>query len=110
MIDIVIPHVDGAAPGYEALSRRYTGDWVPCQVRELGTLRFVMRSIGVNLPWIRQVVLAVQDDGNLPNWLARHRFGSCLTRISFRRPTCPRFIGRVSPRISIASPAWPSAS
>lgn len=73
MIDIVIPHVDGAAPGYEALCLQHTGEFVPSHVRELGLLRFVLRSIEVNVPWIHNVVLAVQDDGHLPGWLDRDR-------------------------------------
>ena len=60
-MDIVIPHVDGSAPGYEALCREHDVDWVPCQVRELGLLRFVLRSIEACAPWVRQVTIAVQD-------------------------------------------------
>jgi len=71
VIDIVIPHVDGSAPGYEALCREHGVDWIPCQVRELGLLRFVLRSIEASAPWVREVTIAVQDEGHLPAWLAR---------------------------------------
>ena len=70
-MDIVIPHVDGSAPGYEALCREHDVDWVPCQVRELGLLRFVLRSIEACAPWVREVTIAVQDEGHLPSWLAK---------------------------------------
>lgn len=73
MIDIVIPHVDGSAPGYEALCLQHGVPWVPCQVRELGLLRFVLRSIEAHAPWVRQVTVAVQDEGHLPSWLAREQ-------------------------------------
>lgn len=72
-IDVVIPHVDGRAPGYEALCRAHTGHFVPCQVRDLGELRYVLRSLDRFAPWVSRVLLVVQDEGHLPPWLARER-------------------------------------
>ena len=69
-IDIVIPHVDGAAPGYEELCRRHTSEFVPCQLRDLGELRYVLRSIETNLAGCR-IVLVVQTEAHLPAWLRR---------------------------------------
>lgn len=69
-IDVVIPHVDGRAPGYEALCLRHTGDFVPCQVRDLGELRFVLRSIA-RYAAQANVVLVVQSEGHVPDWLNR---------------------------------------
>ena len=71
-IDIVIPHVDSSAPGYEALARQWTGEFVPCQLRDLGELRWVLRSLERYAPWAR-IVLVVQSEGHLPNWLRRDR-------------------------------------
>ncbi len=71
-IDIVIPHVDGAAPGYEASARQWTGEFVPCQLRDLGELRYVLRSLERHAPWGR-VVLVVQSADHLPAWLRRER-------------------------------------
>jgi hypothetical protein len=69
-IDIVIPHVDGSAPGYEELVRRHTGEFVPCQLRDLGELRHVLRSIEANAPWA-EIVVVVQSPAHLPTWLDR---------------------------------------
>ena len=72
-IDIVIPHVDGSAPGYQALCRERTGSWVPCHVRDLGELRYVLRSMERFAPWVESVTLVVQSDGHVPAWLDRTR-------------------------------------
>lgn len=69
-IDIVITHVDGSAPGYEALCRKYAVEYVPSHVRDLGELRYVLRSIEKHAPW-GQVVLVVQNRDHLPAWLDR---------------------------------------
>ena len=69
-VDIVLPHVDGSAPGYEALCRRHTGEFVPCQVRDLGELRFVLRSIS-RYAARANIVLVVQSEGHVPHWLNR---------------------------------------
>ncbi|HTR87614.1 MAG TPA: hypothetical protein VMI56_24240 [Reyranella sp.] len=69
-IDIVIPHVDGSAPGYEALARQYTGEFVPCQLRDLGEFQFVLRSIDKYARWAN-VILVVQSEGHVPPWLDR---------------------------------------
>lgn len=50
LIDIVLMHVNGTAPGFEALCRQYTGTYIPCQYRSLGELRYGLRSIETNAP------------------------------------------------------------
>ena len=70
VMDIVITHVDGDAPGYEALYRQLTGEFVPCQVRDLGELRFALRSIEKHASWAN-VVLVVQSEDHVPAWLDR---------------------------------------
>ena len=72
-IDVVIPHVDGRAPGYAEACTRHTGGFVPCHLRDLGELRYVLRSIERHLPWVERPVIAVQDAGHLPGWLATDR-------------------------------------
>ena len=67
-IDVVIPHVDGNAPGFEAQCRLHTGEFTPCHFRDLGELRFVLRSIEKFAPWAN-VVLVVQSNGHVPAWL-----------------------------------------
>jgi hypothetical protein len=62
--------VDGGVPGYEALAREYTGEFEPCQLRDLGELRFVLRSVDKHAGWAN-VVLVVQSEGHVPSWLDR---------------------------------------
>ena len=67
-IDIVIPHVNGSAPGYEDLCRLHTGEFIPCHLRALGELRYVLRSIETYADWSR-VILVVQSQAHVPDWL-----------------------------------------
>lgn len=67
-IDIVVRHVDGSVPGFAERCREYTGDYVPCQYRDLGELRYVLRSISENAPWAN-VILAVQDKRHVPDYV-----------------------------------------
>jgi hypothetical protein len=67
-IDIVIMHVDGTVPGFEAVCRQYTGTYIPCQYRSLGELRYVLRSIERYAPWGR-VTLVVQGHDHVPDWV-----------------------------------------
>jgi Stealth protein CR2, conserved region 2 len=69
-IDIVIPHVDGHAAGYEALYRAHADDWSPCHVRDLGELRYVLRSIALYAPFA-SVILAVQSESHVPECVDR---------------------------------------
>jgi hypothetical protein len=68
-IDVVIPHVDGSAPGYAGACREHTGHWAPCQVRALGELRFVLRSLERHVPWVRKPVIVVQGADHVPGWI-----------------------------------------
>ena len=65
-IDIVVPFVDGNAAGYAAAHEELVGPRVPCQLRTLGELRYVLRSIAAHAPWVRRVHLAVFDAGHVP--------------------------------------------
>jgi hypothetical protein len=102
-IDIVIPHVDGSAPGYEALCRQHTGDFVPCHLRDLGELRFVLRSIEKYAPW-GNVILVVQSEGHVPGWLDsravrivyHHEFIPRELLPTFHWPTIAAHVNRIS--------------
>lgn len=73
-VDVVVTYVDGSAPGFAEKYRSVVGHApVPCQVRTLGELRYVLRSIHRYVPWARSVVLAVKDAGHVPSWLNRDR-------------------------------------
>jgi len=112
VVDVVIPHVDGSAPGYEALCRQHTGDFVPCHLRDNGELRFVLRSIERFAPW-SNVMLVVQSDGHLPAWLDRqavrvvyhHDFIPGELLPTFHWPTIAAHMHRI-PRLSAKYVYW----
>ncbi len=89
-IDIVLPFVDGAAPGYEELSRCHTGEFVPCQLRSLGELRFTLRSIATHAPWAN-VILVVQDRTHVPDWIDASRLRIVSHDAFIPAPLLPTF-------------------
>lgn len=73
-VDLVIPYVDAQAPGFrERYVAAHGHEPIPCQTRTLGELRFALRSIEQHLPWIRSVVLVVQDEAHVPDWIERRQ-------------------------------------
>lgn len=70
-IDIVLFHVDGLVDGYREFYEAHCGAIRPCQVRDLGELRYVLRSIDRYAPWARRLILVVQDERHVPSWIDR---------------------------------------
>lgn len=68
-IDVVLFHVDGLVPGYRELYESHCGPIKPCQVRDLGELRYVLRSIARYAPWVNRLHLVVQDRRHAPEWI-----------------------------------------
>ncbi|MEX2526951.1 MAG: hypothetical protein WEA09_04875 [Gemmatimonadota bacterium] len=68
-IDIVLFHVDGLVEGYREFYEAHCGAIRPCQVRDLGELRYVLRSIHRYAPWAHRVLLVVQDRRHVPEWV-----------------------------------------
>ena len=68
-IDIVLFHVDGLVEGYRDLYEAHCGPIKPCQVRDLGELRYVLRSIARFAPWAGRILLVVQDRSHIPSWI-----------------------------------------
>ncbi|WP_269932256.1 Stealth CR1 domain-containing protein [Aminobacter sp. HY435] len=71
-IDVVIPWVDGNDPDQQASLARYWPrlPWLQppaCRFRENGELRYSLRSIHRNLPWVRTIHLVT--NGQVPPWL-----------------------------------------
>lgn len=71
-IDVVMPWVDGSDPGHRAeLERRWP--WQPWlqparyRFRDNGELRYALRSIQLNMPWVRTIHLVT--NGQAPRWL-----------------------------------------
>ncbi len=73
-IDIVLPWVDGSDSAWLAERERYAGEAAVSMVdassaryRDTGILRYLLRSIEQNMPWVRTVHFVTW--GHLPTWL-----------------------------------------
>ena len=73
-IDMVFSWVDGTDPAY--LSRRAgwlpravlgDGDGADARIRQIDELRYALRSVDQNAPWVRRIFIAT--DSRLPAWL-----------------------------------------
>ena len=71
-MDIVITYVNGLDPVWQKDYERYTNQPVlEKRFRDWGTLRYLFRSIEVNMPFIRKVHLVVSHESQIPEWINR---------------------------------------
>ncbi len=71
-MDIVITYVDGNDPVWKQDYEKYTN--VPVmqkRFRNWGTLKYLLRGIEVNMPFIRNVYLVVSHLSQVPQWVNR---------------------------------------
>jgi hypothetical protein len=71
-MDIVITYVNGLDPLWQKDYEAHTS--IPVltkRFRDWGTLRYLMRGIEVNMPFIRKVHLVVARDSQVPEWVNR---------------------------------------
>ena len=69
-MDIVITYVDGNDPVWKQDYEKYTN--VPVmqkRFRDWGTLKYLLRGIEVNMPFIRNVFLVVSHPSQVPHWV-----------------------------------------
>ena len=69
VMDIVITYVDGNDPVWKADYEKHTN--VPVmekRFRDWGTLKYLLRGIEVNMPFIRNVYLVVSHTSQVPEW------------------------------------------
>ena len=69
-MDIVITYVDGNDPVWKQDYEKYTN--VPVmqkRFRDWGTLKYLLRGIEVNMPFIRNVYLVVSHPSQVPQWV-----------------------------------------
>lgn len=72
MMDIVITFVDGSrAKWQEQYARKIGGKPSFTRFRDWETLRYLLRGIETNAPFIRNVYLAVSDMDQVPQWVNR---------------------------------------
>lgn len=71
-MDVVITYVDGNDPVWQKDYQKYTD--VPVlqkRFRDWGTLKYLLRGIEVNMPFIRNVYLVVSHPSQVPEWADR---------------------------------------
>lgn len=69
MIDLIVAYVNGEDPVWRKQYSQYFTDDRPQRFRDYGTLRYLLRGVEQNLPWINKVFLVVQQKSQLPTWL-----------------------------------------
>lgn len=78
-MDIVITYVDGNDPVWKRDYEKHTN--VPVmekRFRDWGTLKYLLRGIEVNMPFIRNVYLVVSHDSQVPEWVDREHLNIVL--------------------------------
>lgn len=72
-MDIVITYVDGLDPIWQKDYERHTKQPVlEKRFRDWGTLRYLLRGIEQNMPFIRKVHLVVSHKSQVPEWINRN--------------------------------------
>ena len=68
-MDIVITYVNGLDPVWQADYSKYTNEPVlEKRFRDWGTLKYLLRGIEVNIPFVRNVYLVVSHETQVPEW------------------------------------------
>lgn len=71
-MDVVITYVNGLDPLWQQDYERTVGKQVIAKrFRDWGTLRYLLRGIEVNMPFVRNVYLVVARDSQVPSWVNR---------------------------------------
>lgn len=72
-MDYVLPYVDGSDPVWREQYRQTFNStrMDESRFRSFGTLRYALRSVGVNLPFVDRVVLIVSTESQVPEWVNR---------------------------------------
>jgi hypothetical protein len=71
-MDVVITYVDGNDPVWQQDYEKYTN--VPVmqkRFRDWGTLKYLLRGVETNMPYIRNVYLVVSHNSQVPSWVCR---------------------------------------
>ena len=71
-MDIVITYVNGLDPVWQQEYEKHTNTpIVEKRFRDWGTLKYLFRGIGQNMPFIRKVHLVVSGESQVPEWINR---------------------------------------
>ena len=91
-MDVVITYVDGLDPLWQKDYEEHTN--IPIlekRFRDWGTLRYLMRGIEVNMPFIRKVHLIVARDSQVPKWVNRDNVNIVLHKDIIPEEFLPTF-------------------
>lgn len=68
-MDVVITYVDGLDPVWQADYARFTNTPIlEKRFRDWGTLKYLLRGIETNIPFVRNVYLVVSHESQAPKW------------------------------------------
>ncbi len=91
-MDIVITYVDGNDPVWKKDYEKYTN--VPVmqkRFRDWGTLKYLLRGIEVNMPFIRNVYLVVSHPSQVPAWVDQENLRIVLHKDIIPEEALPTF-------------------
>ena len=91
-MDVVITYVNGLDPLWQKDYEEHTN--IPIlekRFRDWGTLRYLMRGIEVNMPFIRKVHLIVARDSQVPKWVNRDNVNIVLHKDIIPEEFLPTF-------------------
>lgn len=80
-MDVVITYVDGNDPVWRNDYERHVGkNILTKRFRDWGTLKYLLRGIEVNMPFIRNVYLVVSHPSQVPDWVDQSNLRIVLHR------------------------------
>ena len=82
-MDIVITYVDGNDPEWKKDYEHYTDTPVmDKRFRDWGTLKYLLRGVECNMPFVRNVFLVVSHPTQVPEWVDRKNSGFAAGTVS----------------------------
>lgn len=91
-MDVVITYVNGLDPLWQKDYEQYTNTPIlEKRFRDWGTLRYLMRGIAENMPFIRRVHLVVARDSQVPEWVNRNEVNVVLHKDIIPEEYLPTF-------------------
>lgn len=67
-VDIVLPWLNPTERWMDTY-KDYRGDENVGRIRDMGTFKYLLRSIANNVPWVNKVVVLLYDEEQKPDWL-----------------------------------------
>ena len=96
MVDFVFPYVNGEDPVWQSQFTAYCNEHgikfnEPPRFRDWGLLKYVFRSISLNLPFVRTVHMIVSSDSQVPEWVNRKNVNIVLHKDIIPKEFLPTF-------------------